>query len=134
MRENLDTSPVARCSASGCCSRSSRAAGKTRDAAKDLAGNLSTTSRSPANVIIKDTVAPLSAVYSVILAVNGKITGNAECGAFISAQRVPRRADLTERITSGTAYDIGVGLLSRGRVYDGRSTSPATFSAVVTTS
>ena len=102
---------------------------------KDLAGNLSTTSRSPVNVVIKDTVAPLTAVYSVILVVNGRVTGNAECGAFISALRVPGGANFTGRIGSGSFYDIGVGLLSLGRVFDVTSTDLAgNLSAVVRTS
>ena len=102
---------------------------------RDLAGNLSTTSRSPANVVIKDTVAPLTAVYSaVILVIYGQVTGNAECGAFVSAVRVPGGSTFTDRITSGSSYDIAVGLLSLGRVFDVTSTDLAgNVSAVVTT-
>ncbi len=97
---------------------------------RDLAGNLSTTSRSPTIVIIKDTVAPLTANYTGGLF--PKVTGNAECGAFISAQKTSGGSPDTDRITSGFSYNISVGLLALGGAYDVTSTDLAgNVSAVV---
>lgn len=101
---------------------------------KDLAGNLSTTARSPANVIIKDTLAPLTAVYSAVVILAPKVTGSAECGAFISVQKTSGGAPDTEWITSGITYNIGVGLLALGGTYDVTSTDLAgNVSAVIRT-
>jgi hypothetical protein len=52
---------------------------------KDLAGNLSTTT-APANVVVKDVVAPaLSVTYNNIAVFADNLSGTSECGATLTA-------------------------------------------------
>ena len=92
----------------------------------DLAGNLSTP-KSPAYVVVKDTVLPpLTAVYHVLggggLGLNSHIDGSAECGATIDTTGSGTHS---MTISSGSAYDLVVGTLGVLATYDVTSTDVA---------
>ncbi len=80
---------------------------------RDLAGNLSILSAGPSNLITKDTAGPLTAVYDPgFLGLNPTITGDAECGATVSAQKTTGGSPVTKQITSGIGYSLDAGLLA----------------------